>query len=568
MSRSSLRLGRHVRAASATAWGKTMAWMLVARVLVMATIIAAAWLVEPGHEGLRVLVQLALGIWLPSAIMVAWRRLRGEDLVRRAAAVAVDLALALAAIVLVPSTANAVLAFLVVVIAAEARSAQLLPALSVSVPAVSVAIAAHVLDPDQVPLSMLLTFCASAVALPIVLVQFRGRHQEQRRQLSRLYRALSEVDDPADLEATIAVIAQAAQQALSADVVEIDAEMDDEDAAFLTLLAEDGPVVTPTEIAVPLRAGEEVVATMAARVSEARVVTPDDIEFLNDLAEVAGLALLRARALDSARAAAEQQRASEQLHGELMSSMTHELRAPLTTIRGFIETLLHHDDNLSREQRDHMLEGAHRNATTLSHRISEILEFSRLAAERVTVEPTRQPLRQVIDRIVAEAAGMLTRHKVSVQVPDRIWAIVDEIALGHILTNLLSNSAKYSDAGSLIVIGARFDGDMVVLSVTDHGRGIAPEDTERVFGRYERAAGDFDGIPQPGSGIGLAVVRRYAEMGGGRAWIDSVEGVGTTVSFTVPRGDTVPPWESNGTWLQRLPARDPADEEATLFADG
>lgn len=567
MSRSSLRLGKHVRAASATVWGKTMAWTLVARVLVMATVIAAAWLAEPADEGLRVLIQLAVGIWLPSAILVAWRRLRGEDLVRRTAAVAIDLSLVLAAVVLVPMTANAVLAFMVVVIAAEARSAQLLPALWISVPTVAVAIGAHVLHPAEVPLAMLLTFCASAVALPIVLAQFRGRHEEQRRQLSRLYRSLSEVEDPADLDATIAVIAGAAQQALGADVVEIDTEMDDEDAAFLALLTGDGPVVTPSEIAVPLRAGEEIVATMVARVGDERIITPDDIELLNDLAEVAGLALLRARALESARSAAEKQRASEQLHGELMSSMTHELRAPLTTIRGFVETLLHHDDNLSREQRDHMLEGAHRNATTLSHRISEILEFSRLAAERVTVEPARQPLRQVVDRIVTEAAGMLTRHKVSVQVPDRIWAMVDEIALGHILTNLLSNSAKYSDAGSLIVIGARFDDDMVAVSVTDHGRGISPDDTERVFGRYERSAGDFDGIPQPGTGIGLTVVRRYAEMGGGRAWIDSVEGVGTTVSFTVPRGDTVPPWESNGTWLQRLPARDPADDEAALFAD-
>lgn len=556
-------LRRRVRAARATSWGRAMAWMLVARLLVLATILASAWLVEPLHPGLGPLVQVAAGIWLPTAVLIAWRRLRGEDLVRRTAAVAVDLSFALAAVALVPHTASAVLAFLVVVIAAEARSTQLLPALSVSAPAVVLAVAARLLAPTQVSLAMVLTFAASALALPIVLVQFRGRHVEQRRQLSQLYRALSSVADPADDEETIAVIAHATQQALNAELVEVEPTFDEDDAELLTALAREGPLVTPNEIAIPLQAGSETVATMTVRLNEETVITPDDVELLADFAEVAGLALLRVRALGTAQQAETQLRNAERLHGEMMSSMTHELRTPLTTIRGFVETLMHHDAELSDDQKAHMLEAANRNATTLSHRISEILEFSRLEARRVTVEPSRQPLRHIVDRIVSETAGMLTRHKVSVQVPDRIWVMADEIALGHILSNLLSNSAKYSDGGSHIVIGARFEGESeVVVSVTDHGRGIAPEDTQRVFGRYERVEHSADGTPRPGTGIGLAIVQRYVEMGGGKAWIDSVPGVGTTVSFTLPRGDNVPPWESEGTaWLRRLPARETDDLE-------
>ena len=544
-----------------------MAWMLVARLLVLATILVSAWLVEPTHPGLNPLLQVAAGVWLPTAVLITWRRLRGEDLVRRAAAVVVDLSFSLAAVALVPETAGAVLAFLVVVIAAEARSAALLPAMTVSTPAVVFAVAARVIAPEHVSFEMVLTFAASALALPIVLVQFRGRHVEQRRQLSQLYRALSQVEDPADLEATITVIANATQQALNAEVVEVEDTVDEDDAELLAALAAEGPVITRNEIAVPLRAGNETVATMTARLNEDTPIMPDDIELLTDFAEIAGLALLRARALDAARSAEAQLQSSEQLHGEMMSSMTHELRTPLTTIRGFVETLLHHGPELSKDQQAHMLEAANRNATTLSHRISEILEYSRLEAQRVTVEPSRQPLRQVVDRIVSEAAGMLTRHKIAVQVPERIWVMADEIALGHILTNLLSNSAKYSDAGSHIVIGARFEGDnMVTVSVTDHGRGIAAEDTERVFGRYERVEHSADGTPRPGTGIGLAIVRRYVEMGGGKAWIDSVPGVGTTVSFTLPRGDTVPPWETEGSaWLRKLPARDEGDLE---YAEG
>ena len=556
-------LRRRIRAARATSWGRAMAWMLVARLLVLATILASAWLVEPTHPGLDPLLQIAAGVWLPTAVLIAWRRLRGEDLVRRTAAVAADMSFALAAIALVPDTAGSVLAFLVVVIAAEARSAQLIPALSVSVPAIVVAAAAQRIAPDQVSVAMVLTFAASALALPIVLVQFRGRHVEQRRQLSRLYRSLSTIPDPSDIEATITVIADATQQALNAELVEVEAIVDEDDAELLTALAQHGPVVSPNEIAVPLRAGSETVATMAVRLGDESSVTPDDVELLSDFAEVAGLALLRARALDTASRAESQLRDSEQLHGEMMSSMTHELRTPLTTIRGFVETLLHHGGQLSEDQRRHMLEAANRNATTLSHRISEILEFSRLEAQRVTVEPSRQPLKQVVDRIVSEAAGMLTRHKVAVQVPERIWVMADEVALGHILTNLLSNSAKYSDTGSHIVVGARFSGDdMVVVSVTDHGRGIPPEDTERVFGRYERVVRTADGTPRPGTGIGLAIVQRYVEMGGGKVWLDSVPGVGTTVSFTLPRGDTVPPWEADGSaWLRKLPEPDTDDLE-------
>lgn len=249
-------------------------------------------------------------------------------------------------------------------------------------------------------------------------------------------------------------------------------------------------------------------------------------------------------ALAEARLVAADQRAeaereldhAEHRRAEVTASVAHELRTPLTTIRGFIETLLLREDLLGASDRRYMLEVSLRNTVDLTHRVSTLLEHAKLEADHVTVVPRVQPLAPAIGTVLEACSGLVAAHELVVDVPAGLLVEVDEEALDHVLANLLSNSAKYAPPGTTITVRAEVvDDATVVVSVEDRGAGIPAEDLPHVFERFYR--GDDRGRRQPGTGIGLAIVRRYVELAGGRVWVESTEGAGTTVRFTLPRAD-------------------------------
>lgn len=221
--------------------------------------------------------------------------------------------------------------------------------------------------------------------------------------------------------------------------------------------------------------------------------------------------------------------AAEARHQRELATAVHELRTPLATVRGFIETLLARGDELSEEAERRILEIARRNAVLLGQRIDTLLDHERFTTGHVRIVPRVVLLDLVVDEIVEDCAGLLADHTVEVDVPATTLARVDRVALGHVLGNLLSNAGKHSPAGSTITIRARPDGTAVAIEVVDHGTGIAEHDLDRVFDPYFRVE---DG--PSGMGLGLSVVQRYVALWGGELDLTSTLGEGTTVSFTVP----------------------------------
>lgn len=211
-----------------------------------------------------------------------------------------------------------------------------------------------------------------------------------------------------------------------------------------------------------------------------------------------------------------------------IATVVHELRTPLATVQGFLETLAVRGDEIDDDTRAHIVEVALRNAVLLGQRIDTLLEYERFAMDEVEIHLVRRPLHELVHRIVEDCAGLLTEHEVAVEVADGIVADVDATALAHVLGNLLGNAAKHSPAGTTITVRA-FDADQVVcLQVTDEGRGIDPEDLPRVFEAFYR------GRDHPrGAGLGLSVARHYVELWGGRLTIDSAVGEGTAITFTL-----------------------------------
>lgn len=215
-------------------------------------------------------------------------------------------------------------------------------------------------------------------------------------------------------------------------------------------------------------------------------------------------------------------------HRHEIAAAVHELRTPLATVHGFLETLAHRADQMDAETRDHIIEVALRNAVLLGQRIDTLLEYERFAMGEVEVTLARRPLRETVERIVEDCAGLLGDHEVEVEVAPHIEVEVDDTALAHVLGNLLGNAAKHSPTGSTITVRAIDNDHAVCLQVMDEGRGIDPEDLPNVFEAFYRGRAR----PQ-GAGLGLSVARHYVELWGGHLAIESTLGEGTAVTFTL-----------------------------------
>ena len=224
-------------------------------------------------------------------------------------------------------------------------------------------------------------------------------------------------------------------------------------------------------------------------------------------------------------------READRLKDRFLATVSHELRTPLTSVRGFSSVLQSQWDELTPENRSQLLDRIVVNASSMETMIEQLLDFSRLQAGRVEVSPEPLALDDVVTDMVDALAHHLGEHDVRVATGG-LRVLADRHAFGHVLRNLLTNAARYSSVGTRIDVEAERDGDHVHLRVRDQGIGIAPEDQRRVFQSFFQSAPGA--TARRGTGIGLNVARRYAQLQGGRLDLESVLGEGTTFTFTLP----------------------------------
>jgi PAS domain S-box-containing protein len=252
--------------------------------------------------------------------------------------------------------------------------------------------------------------------------------------------------------------------------------------------------------------------------------------FLRDVTERKLMETELQHALEMERKAAERLRDLDRLKDEFLATVSHELRTPLTAIVAFSEVLAGSEkarDDMSPE----LLEGISRNASEMVGMIEQLLDYSRLEAGKVPLEPTAILLRSEALHCIETLGDAIGTRRSAVDVPADLEVQADERGFQRILVNLLSNAAKYSPEGSTIRVGARAQNDEVVVSVRDEGIGIPLEEQERVFERFYQSS-TVSG--KRGSGIGLSIARRYVELHGGRIWLESEPGRGSTFFFTLP----------------------------------
>lgn len=252
------------------------------------------------------------------------------------------------------------------------------------------------------------------------------------------------------------------------------------------------------------------------------------------------------RAADELRAAFERERAAadrlrdlDQLKDEFLSTVSHELRTPLTSIVGFSRLLAAGEVDGALE--GELLQRIAANAAEMEVMVEQLLDFSSLEAGKKMVYIEAVDVVAAATSAVDRLAHHLSGHETKLETPERLMAMADSEGLGHVLRNLLTNAAKYSEAGTTVTIRTELDGDRVLVSVQDEGAGISPEVRDRVFERFYRAP-DAAHAGRRGSGVGLNVVKRYTELMGGEVSLESEVGRGSTFTISLrAEGSTATP---------------------------
>lgn len=221
----------------------------------------------------------------------------------------------------------------------------------------------------------------------------------------------------------------------------------------------------------------------------------------------------------------------DQMKSELVSTVSHELRTPLSSVLGFTELLL--TKELKPERQKRYLNTIHKEAKRLTNLINDFLDLQRMEAGSQPYEMKETALDSIAMDVIYQFKNEKNHQLSFVDESNKTIVEADEERIQQVLTNLVSNAVKFSPNGGEVTIHLRNEGDDVVVSIGDEGLGIPEKSIASLFNKFQRIdEGDRKNIG--GTGLGLAICREIVERHGGKIWVDSVEGKGSTFSFRLP----------------------------------
>ncbi|TAK36027.1 MAG: sensor histidine kinase [Chloroflexota bacterium] len=223
------------------------------------------------------------------------------------------------------------------------------------------------------------------------------------------------------------------------------------------------------------------------------------------------------------------------LHDEFLAGAAHELKTPVTTIKGYAQLLRHWTPGGHEPREGQAIEIIEHQCDRLTRRIHEMLEAARLRAGGLEMRKESFDLDELADQLIRRVQPMTDRHRLLMIRDGKSVVEADRERIEEVLANLLYNAIDYSPGGGDIVVRVRSDGSMAIVSVTDQGVGIASERQPHVFEPfYEPSAAGHKGY-RGVIGLGLHLSRRIVQQNGGRIWLESEEGKGSTFHFSLPR---------------------------------
>ena len=290
-------------------------------------------------------------------------------------------------------------------------------------------------------------------------------------------------------------------------------------------------------LSVPLLREQQIMGALTVWRRQSGEFKPEVVNLLQTFATQSALAIQNARLFREIEDKSKQIEAANRHKSEFLANMSHELRTPLNAIIGFSEVLGERLFGELNEKQAEYTDDILSSGRHLLSLINEILDLSKVEAGRMELELATFDLALAIDNARTFVRERATKHGINldVTVDERLGDFVgDERKIKQILLNLLSNAVKFTPEGGRIGIKARQADGSVEISVSDTGIGIAPEDQPKIFEEFRQVGSDYSHKVE-GTGLGLTLAKKFVELHGGKIWVDSEVGKGSTFTFTLPQ---------------------------------
>ena len=311
-------------------------------------------------------------------------------------------------------------------------------------------------------------------------------------------------------------------------------------------------------IYLPLIASHHVIGVLRLETAHPdRILAADSLRLLEALSGQVSLAIERENLSRQAQVANLQIEA-EQMRNALLSSVSHDLRTPLTVIAGSASSLVEGEKHLDSETKQELAQSIYEEARRLDRLVHNLLEMSRLQSGQAQFNKEWHVLEEVIGCALAQLDSQLRDHPVTIHLPPDLPLVkIDDLLMERVVINLLENAMKYTPPGTALEISGGIQDQVILVTIADRGPGLPVGAEERIFEKfYQVAPGSARG-----AGLGLTICRSIIEAHGGRIWASHRPGGGAIFSFTIPLAKGAPILDKNFPEMQKEPS-DESDHPA------
>ena len=291
-------------------------------------------------------------------------------------------------------------------------------------------------------------------------------------------------------------------------------------------------------VAVPLVREGRILGALVVRRRRTGDFSAQTTELLETFASQSALAIHNARLFRELELKTRELEVASRHKSEFLASMSHELRTPLNAVIGFSEVLLDRLFGDLNPKQEEYLEDIRGSGRHLLELLNEILDLSKVEAGKMTLDLGNASVRDALEHGTAMVRERASRQGLTIAVdvePDVDLVVADPLRLKQVVLNLLTNAVKFSPPGGHVQVCARHVDAETHVSVEDSGVGIAEEDQQRIFESFQQGGRGVSRATE-GTGLGLTLSRRIVELHGGRLWVESVVGEGSTFTFAIPTG--------------------------------